>query len=377
MKIVKCSRCGKTLIKSNKCYHCGNLREFDFIRSVNPTGNAADKLLRLEQLVSEKKYEDALAISFEVIEWLPDESSVYWFRLLARNQCSDASELIAHGFDYINDADIHNAVRYAPANEKQIYSDIQDAVRKLQGALLEAISVHRINSISATGIVQAKKDAAREIESRRKRITALWNELEDIEAQMYLLETDCKLVAREHQASLSSTAKAADSTKNEIYRLSECTEENRRKYIAYLTAYEKESNESKFALINLRSDYESARKFNALAADRDRKSSEVSDEISNLRKYEQNLRRKIAEVEKIETRHNAAVQATENFNFSDAAALLGMQSFSTVLNQSGTWMPSTSVVAPERTTQRKQQEPPTTSGGTDDDYFAAWSSKKK
>lgn len=376
MKIVKCARCGRLIVKAGKCYHCGNTRDFDFVRSVSVTNNAASMLLRLEQLIDEKKYEDALAISYDVVEWLPDEASAYWFRLLAKNRCSDAGALITHGFDYANDADLHNAIKYAPPSEKVIYQDVQEAVSKLQGALIDAINAHRVTAIAATEITQTKTDAEREIENHRRRIASLWNELEDMEAQMYLLETDCKLIAREHQTSLASAAKTADSLKNEIYKLNECKEEDRTRYIASLSALEQESNQSKYALSSLREEYESAVRFNTMAAERDQKSSALTNAINDARKYEQNLRRKISEAERIENRHDAALQSVRNFSFSDAVALLGERAFSIVLEQSGTWAPTASVAPPVEAVSKKQNNP-SPAGGTDSDYFAAWTSKKK
>ena len=66
---------------------------------------------------------------------MPNLAGIFWLRLLAKNKCSFAAELIEKGFNCEDDADLCNALAFSTEAEHSIYLDIQNMVNAARKAL--------------------------------------------------------------------------------------------------------------------------------------------------------------------------------------------------------------------------------------------------
>ena len=131
MKIVKCPKCGKYLHKATRCLFCGNTSDFQEIPEEVVHKNIGTDYAHVDFLVESKKYDEAMELSYKVIEWMPNLAGIFWLRLLAKNKCSNDADLIIKGFDCEQDSDYCNALRFAKGEARQAYSAIGDAVKSL------------------------------------------------------------------------------------------------------------------------------------------------------------------------------------------------------------------------------------------------------
>lgn len=94
MKIVRCPKCGKYIHKAVKCFHCGNTAGFEEISGSDVHENITQEYARMDILIEDKKYDEAIALSYTILEWMPNLAGVFWFRLLARYKCSTAMDQV-------------------------------------------------------------------------------------------------------------------------------------------------------------------------------------------------------------------------------------------------------------------------------------------
>ena len=98
MKIVKCSKCNKYTHKSNKCFFCGNTVGFDAIEMLPVHENVVVEYSKIESLIEKRQFSEAMVLSHKVIEWMPNFAGIFWLRVLIKNKCMTAEELIKSGF---------------------------------------------------------------------------------------------------------------------------------------------------------------------------------------------------------------------------------------------------------------------------------------
>ena len=132
MQIVKCTKCGKYIHKAEKCFHCVNTKGFDEIASTAVHENVAQDYMHMGVLIENKKYDDAIALSYTILEWMPNLAGVFWLRLLAKNKCSSAIDLISKGFPCDEDSDFCNALAFSTGEEHSAYQDIQKVISEIR-----------------------------------------------------------------------------------------------------------------------------------------------------------------------------------------------------------------------------------------------------
>lgn len=374
MKIVKCAKCKKYVHKTGKCFHCGNTMGFDEVEMPVIHENAAVEYSRVESLVESKKFAEALTLSHTVIEWMPNLAGIFWLRLLAKNKCSNAAELIQKGFNCEEDSDFCNALTFSTSTERSAYQDVRIMVLDAQKTLKAEILNHEYQCKMNTNILQIKKTMKGEVDTRKKKLFALWAELEDTEQSMYTLEKDCILLSKEHSDALDKAAQVASSIKTETYRLEECTAENLHKYQIRIGNILQQSEQAKDAVESMKKQHPWVKSFNDLVKKRDEQVRQITDEISSLRIYEATVQQTLDEIDRIEQRHRTAIRAVEAFDFVDVANLLGRDSYNTVLRSIGLgvdiqisvssqgWQPNTTYTTPIAADDDDDT----------DDYYSAW-----
>lgn len=376
MKIVKCPKCGKYIHKAVKCFHCGNTVGFEEISSVEVHENVAQEYARMDVLIEDKKYDEAITLSYTILEWMPNLAGVFWLRLLAKYKCSTAIDLICKGFPCDEDADFCNALDFSTDEEHSVYEDIKAAVSQIRIALKKEISEHEYSSKSATDIMQIKKTMQGEIERRKEKLFSLWSNLEDTEHSLYALEMDCRLLAKEHQTGLEKSAQAAAAIKSEAYRLEECTAEKLHSLQVRMGNVLQQSESSKDSIDSMKKQHPWVKSFSDLVTKRNEKVRLINSEISSLSSYERTVQQTVSEIERIESRHRTALIAADKYDFMDAAALLGTNAFNDVLRSAGVGVGSSvSIVSEEKVSSTKVDEMQSGDADTEmdmEDYYAAW-----
>lgn len=374
MKIVKCSKCNKYVHKTGKCFHCGNTMGFNEVEMPAIHESAAIEYSRVESLIESKKYAEALSLSHTVIEWMPNLAGIFWLRLLARHKCSNAAELLQKGFNCEEDSDFCNALAFSTGAERSAYQDVRSMVLAAQKALKTEILNHEYQCKMKTNILQIKKTMKGEVDARKKKLFALWAELEETEQSMYTLEKDCILLSKEYSDALDKAAQAASSIKTETYRLEECTAENLHKYQVRIGNILQQSEQAKDAMESMKKQHPWVKSFNDLAKKRDEQVRQITNEISSLKIYEATVQQTLDEIDRIEQRHRTAIRAVEAFDFMDVANLLGKDSYNIVLRSIGLgvdiqisvstqgWQPNTTYTTPIAADDDDDA----------DDYYSAW-----
>lgn len=335
MKIVKCANCKKYIHKADKCFHCGNIMKFDEVETPVIHENVVGEYSRMEFLIENKKFDEALTLAHTVIEWMPNLASIFWLRLLAKNKCLNAAELIQKGFNCEEDPDFCNALAFSTGAEHSAYYDVQCMVREAQKALKVEALRHEYHCKMKTNILQIKETIKDEVDSRKKKLFTLWTDLEETEYSMYMLEKDCELLLKEYSDDLEEAAEAAASIKTETYRLEECTAESLHKYQVEIGNIFQQSEQAKKAIERMKNQHPWVQSFNELQKKRDEQVLQIDNEISALKIYEATVQQTLDEIDQIEQRHRIAIHALEGFDFLDVANLLGKNDYNRVLRNIG------------------------------------------
>lgn len=270
MKIVKCLNCGKYIHKTNKCFHCGNTDEFEQVESGIVHENVRTEYARMEYLIDHKKYDDVIALSDLVLEWMPNLAGVFWLRLLAKNKCTSALDLISKGFSCEDDADFYNALHFSDDEEHSVYVDIQNIVNKFRNILKREIINHEYNCKLETKLLQIKKGIQREMDSRKDKLFTLWSTLEEIEHSLYVLEMDIRLIVKEYQTELEKASQTANSLNSEVSRMTECGKESMHAYQVKLESVFQQSEQAKDNIESLKKQHPSIKSFTKLLSERDK-----------------------------------------------------------------------------------------------------------
>lgn len=365
MKIVKCSKCGKYIHKDIKCLHCGNSDGFTDVESPSLHENATAEFARVEALLESKKFNDAITLSHTVLEWMPNFSAIFWLRLLARNKCTSALELISKGFSCEDDADFCNALSFSSGAEHNTYLDVQSMVKSIRNALKKEIMLHEHNCKVKTNILEIQEKMHGTMDTKRQTLFSLWSDLQETERKLYSIEMDCRLLVKEHQTVLEAALQKTDLLKTETLRLEECTIESLHAYQVKLGNFLQQSEQAKAAIESMRKQHPWIKAFSDLVSQRDAQIGSIKAEISSLKKYESSVQETLSKIDEIEKRHKRAFQATEKYCFYDAAALLGTASFNRVLREAGLGVDATINVPIQEWTS----SPSVSDAAEEDDYW--------
>lgn len=185
MKIVRCSKCGKYFYKVNKCFYCGDTSEINEVRESVIHDNAAAQYYKMESLIENRNFEEALSLFDRIIEWIPDNSSAFWLHLLAEKKCETSTELLIKGIDIENNSSFYNALKLADEEEKSFYVDIKNIMIELKKKLEREIPDNEYRCKRKMKLLEMAENEQREIDSRKRKLYLLWSDLEKIECELY------------------------------------------------------------------------------------------------------------------------------------------------------------------------------------------------
>lgn len=336
MTIIKCGKCGELIHKADKCFMCGNTADFtETNSSLSIHENVKEKYEDLERLIENGKYDEALAISKLVLEWMPSCSDVFWLRLLAKNRCNTDEELIRKGVSCEDSAEYYNAVIYASETQKKVYLNVAAKIVIVKKILTQYITENEYEEKNNTDIIQVQSDLPCEIEVRRKKMFQLWDELKQTESQMVTIEQDCLLLVNEHKYALDKTKTDANLVKNKAYKMEECSNDELHKYQIQFDSLLYQSEQAKSSIDTMKKRHSCIETYSNLIKKRDDIVSQISGEINSLKNYESQIQSTVSEIEKIEARHTAALIEVTKYNFSEIRKLLGEKRFVSAFVEAG------------------------------------------
>lgn len=336
MIITKCDKCGELMHKAEKCFSCGNTLNFTEISSALAVHeNVKDEYKKLEDLVKNGRFEEALTISKLVLEWMPQCSDVFWLRFLAKNGCVSDEALICKGVSCEDSAEYYNAVMFANESEKKVYLHVNMKISDTKKVLSQYIIEHEYSEKNNTAIVKAQSEFPVEIEMYRKNLFKLLEELQQIETQMLEVEKDCLLLAKEHKETLDNASSAAVSIKSSAYKMDECTAEQLHKYETTFGNLLYQSEQAKVSIDSMRRQHPWIEVYNDLVRKRDNIVAQISKEINMLKAYESKVQTIVSEIERIEAAHAAVLASVNAYNFYEARSLLGDNKFMAAYAEAG------------------------------------------
>ena len=334
MNIVQCPQCGAYIHQAELCFHCGA----HILLPDNPVPaiheNAIENYLRMDRFLQAKKFSQVIILSFDVLQWEPEFSDAFRLRLLARHEKTSVLELLSEGFSCESDADYLNALKFSSGAERTAYEDLGTAVRAVRENLIRVLNQSEHQSKMETDVIQIRRDAAAEIEDRKRKVFGLWSEMQQTEQAMLTLEADMRLSAKEYAMDLQASKKRADSICQEVRQLSECAEERRRRIQVRLSGIMGLLEQAQKSAAQLK-DGPLVRQYSSLKERRDQLSQQIAEELDDLKAYKPYLEETIQKITEIETRYSQARRETETYRFSSAAALLGSYAYRRILSDSG------------------------------------------
>lgn len=334
MTVVKCSKCGNYIHNNDRCFVCGNINGFEKVFCDNNIhNNVTFEFEKLETLISNSKFEEALRLSYTVLEWMPTSASVFWLRLLAKNHCKNDEELIRKGFDYSESAEYYNACKYANEFQNRVYELVTKKINDIRESLIKKI--HQVEYIEKgkLPILQYDEEIPIEIKKYEDRLFSLWSDLKKTELDIRAIETDCQLLLQEHKTTLINVNTEATSLKNEAYKLSECTEDELSKYQIKFGSLLYLIEQTADSIDMMKKQHPWLREYEVLADKRDKICTEINSVLDNLRKYQAKINESISSIENIEDRSQKAKESVEKYDFLFAKTFLGEMGYSDAVSK--------------------------------------------
>ncbi len=143
MKLVQCKNleCRRIQLAAEHCRYC----EMSALEPIGTIGVHERMIAGYEYacaLISNSDFHGALAMLNQVKQWSPKEPGVYYYRMMAKFECTTESELLAHGFDCREehgDIDFYLARKFAKEfqmkNESEFFARMETVENKIQQAL--------------------------------------------------------------------------------------------------------------------------------------------------------------------------------------------------------------------------------------------------
>lgn len=332
MRIVKCSGCGKQIHKAKTCYLCGNTTGFEPVGEVVIHENATTAYHRIETFFEKKEFDGILPLTDTVLTWMPQCTSMFWVRLLTKNRCSTAFDLICKGIDCEKDPDFLNGFRHSDESERKVYETLQEKIGLVQKVLKKQVEIHEKQCKLETNIMSLQKNMEKELQTRQEKLFTLFSELEETEQKLYALELDCSLIITEYQRGLNAASTIATGVKQDVDNKTECTPEDFYANRIKLKQAELLSTQSKTALDQAKQ-HPWVTAFQTMTAERNNQVTAIKKEVAATVQYEEYIKQTLGKISQIELRVQRAKNAVENYSFLDAIQLIGRDTFMELLQQ--------------------------------------------
>ena len=337
MRVVKCTKCGKYIHEARRCFHCGAEAGFEVRENarVPVHENVVDVPERIERSIEGKKYEEAYALSYTVMEWMPDLALIYWLRLLAKHQCSSDAELVTRGFDCENDSNLLNALDFASCEEeKSAYSDVRALTLAVRNGLRNAVWNHYCGIVVENNLPEINNTIKTEIDAHKEKIFSLWSSLEDVESRLRSTEAVFNTFCEEHKLLLSKAESVMEMLNQKTSTMEYCSDQEYFRYCVEFDSAQSCSAQAKDAVSKVRARFSPL--FNDLQSQRDKLKRDIEVQIKALQDFGAPLRETMRTVlAPAKTEHEKVLSDVDGFNFVSAYKLLGVESAQRALQDAG------------------------------------------
>ena len=335
MGIVQCKKCGRLIHSASRCYHCGGTEMVRLGNEPIVHEKIAGGYGRIEQLLQQRKYSEVLSAIDKVVEWMPTNPEVYWTKLLAKHECSSDAELICSGINISEDSEYQNALLFANSDENKIYTDVSSKVETLCRILNAYLNKTTKQKKQSTGVHSIQQEMRNQIPTRQQRLIKIWFRISSIEQEMLSLDKDCQLITHEYYTSIKEARKSAMASKDHIYRLEECTEDEFLEQQIGLDAKLQSAIQAKNEIQEIKENHPWVKRFGELCSERDRYVKMLQSELRDLRNYEATIKEVVASYKKVEAEHLRLSRAIQNADIKMVRAALGESVFKDSLRRAG------------------------------------------
>lgn len=333
MKIMVCETCGRLIHKDERCCHCGGTGMYpaEYEQNIHPS--AAKEFREMSRLLAAGEFEQVIGLFARVQEWMSFTSEVYWMRLLAEHRCATDLELICRGADLNASGDYYNAVKYAEPEEHQVYLDVRDKLESVQAMLREKTRQHFLEQQKSLAPDPSGLDG--QVEAAKERLVELWNELNDLENEIRILDGECTAAFRTQRQTLADAQKEAEAIRRQLDQTRECDENAYRTFRVRIAAAMQMSEEAAGEMKSMRNGHPWEKKYQELKARREQCESSIRRELMELKDRTRAAERALSELERLRREAEEALTAIDSGSFEQARRLLGEDTFVRVLGAAG------------------------------------------
>jgi len=345
MKNIKCACARAIHIFSHdggKCPFCDAAIDIDKATglSFEPPKTFLNELIaKIDDSIANGKYDVALKLLEDVLEWAPKESEVHWRKLLATAACKSDADMLYKGSHLKSNASFVNAQRYATDDQRAIYALIDKAREQIMGLLITALKEGELEEKQATGAETLLTERTKELASIWKLSNENLAKLERTERAIREQEIDCAAIANGFKKNLENTsnkAKAvgnqASNTKN-ISTITEITKENQTKSESNLHALLNNSNIELNNLKGLAASHPAFQEYTRLVEEQKSLQTKINQGIADLDSVKLKIQEIVENINGISAKYSAAWENAQEGDFAAAAKLLTKTKFAKIVKQ--------------------------------------------
>ena len=327
MRIVKCAHCGRLVHGEKVCFFCGNEPGGAVISEAEVHENAREPFASAQALVAQGSFDEAEAALCEVMKWSPNSPEVHWLRLLARSRCRNDRELFFSGTGIAESPDYETAQRYASQDEKQVYSEIENASSALKKTLADMISRRNAAIIEKLKLPEVLSTTHTAIGEKQNRLLSLWQELRKCEQELKLNEIEGLYYIHECRCNMVSARDEAAKIRSDLENTAEM---GRKEYFTYklkLESLKRTAEAAKDEFYRLKSQHPSVAASAELMKKRDSLKSAIDAELAEVKKYEQKIQAVISDMNTKKRDGNILLEQARAGSYEQIKGVIGQSNF--------------------------------------------------
>lgn len=335
MKIMVCETCGKHIHRDERCFHCGGTGMYPAEYELEIHQAAQTVYQQMHEHLTRREFDRVLALSEQALEWMAFTGEIYWLRLLAGRECATDRELLIRGADLEHSGDYFNAIKYAGAEEHQVYLDVQEKTDALKQELRRAVERHFREEKQAMKLADTARELEKKILETQIAVTELWGKLNKTEDSIRSLEADCRMALMPHLRTLEKAQALADTLRQQVNQLKACSEEEFRGYQLRLASALQMSEEGARLVEKLKSGHPWMAEYQRLKAEQTQYVDQINGAMDQMDTYAARARALAKRLEELERDRGAVLASVAAGDFREARLRLDEQEFDGALAASG------------------------------------------
>lgn len=327
MKIVRCLNCGRLVHEEKLCFFCGSSLSGEAVSSAEVHENAQTSFSLAGSLVTQGRFDEALAALDEVMKWSPNCSEVHWLRLLARNGCKNDRELFYSGVCVIGTPDHETALRYASEEEKQVYTSVGNCCAALRKTLLDMIGSRNKAVIERLDLTETLSQLRKFISEKQITLISTWQELRKCEQELKLLENEGEYCIHECVINTQAVRDASMQIRQSLENTGEINREQYFRYKHKLESLQKTADAAKDEYYRLKTQHPSVAAFAELCRKRGELKAAIDRILEEIKEYENKTEAFISRINSAEEDCRMLLRTAEDGNYRQVISLLGQNNF--------------------------------------------------